>query len=139
MPPWVKRYVGTPWRPPQWTCWQLVRTVYREQWGVALPAFSGLGDAISKEEARLIEATIHQEHMDWRCVVSGEAFREGDRAHDVGDVVVLNQMGRDSHVGVMVSPTRVLHVQATANTHVTDLMRMEWISRVTGIYRHRLM
>lgn len=133
IPSWVRDYIGRPWDPPQWTCWQLVRTVYQEQFDVALPSFS----AIPEDELRLIEATIHQEHMDWRCVVTGEAFRLGDRAHKIGDVAVINEWGHDCHVGVMVAPTRLLHVQQRTDTHIIDLMRHEWISRVSSIHRHR--
>ena len=132
LPEWAGRYVGTPWRPPQWTCWQLVRTVYREQFGLALPAFTG----IDVDDVRLIEATIHGQR-EWRCIVAGEAFRDGDRTHDVGDVAVINQMGHDSHVGVMLGSARFLHVQRDCNTIISDFMRAEWSSRLSGIHRHR--
>lgn len=134
-PAWCGRYVGVKWDPPKWTCWQVVRTVYGCEFDVSLPAFSG----IEPDDIRLIEATIHQEHMDWRFVVSGDDWRAGERIHCVGDVAVFRDLGHDCHVGVMVANTLFLHVRNDdrGDTRITDLMSLEWTPRLSSIHRHR--
>lgn len=103
---WARALLGKPWSrdgegPDKFSCWGLVRTVYRERYGIELPAV-GSGDlaALSASEALKADAS------GWRAVAPHEAAE--------GDLVMMDRLDGERHVGVIVSSSaglRVLHAE----------------------------
>lgn len=109
-------------------CWGLARLVAAEQLGLVLPAYDE-GYASADERAavaRLISAGM----ADWRPVPDG-----GCRA---GDFAALRGRRREpvSHVGVLVGPAHLLHIERGTASVVVPLDHPTVKRRLAGIYRH---
>jgi hypothetical protein len=104
---WSVKYLGKPWRrrdepvsSEAYTCWSLVKEVYRGELGIWLPDYEE--DGVCRLEAIYLEAM--QRGYDpsiWMEVKSGEE-RELD-------IVVFRIRGVDSHIGVVTSAGYMLH------------------------------
>ena len=106
-------------------CWGLVRLVLREQFGQDLPDLSD-GYATTKD-ADSILSLYEGEKSNWQRVTDGQA----------GDVIVLRIKGRPTHVGIVIEPGRMLHVDRGIDAATERYDGPHWRSRVEAIYRHR--
>lgn len=107
-----------------WDCWGLVYVAYRDVLGIDLPSWS---DAyVTAADRAEIERLIHDGRSDWTEIPLPEA-RDGD-------VALLRDGGRDSHVGLIVGP-RILHSRERVGTVLEPITR--WRPRLVGLYRHR--
>lgn len=128
IPTWVGEYIGLPWRADGGArdgvnCWGLLALVYRERFGLEL----GHVGTLAGSEAADVVAVLERSAAHWAEVV--------DRRRVVlGDAVLLRVMGR-WHVGMVVEPWRMLHVDG----RTSGLERFDgiaWGSRVVSIHRH---
>jgi hypothetical protein len=67
--------------------------------------------------------TSKVQRLDWQRVERPQLF----------DVVVFNRSGRPAHVGVMVGPTRFLHVERDARSRI-ERLGPQW--QIEGFYRY---
>lgn len=103
---WARALLGKPWSrdgegPDRFSCWGLVRTVFRERYGLDLPLV-GAGDLASVSASQALKADA----SGWGSVPLDQA-REGD-------LVMLDRLDGERHVGVIVqasSGLRVLHAE----------------------------
>lgn len=129
MPPWVADYIGIPFAEfgrnrLGCDCWGLVRLVYADRLGVELPSYTGdyTGTAERDELDRLIAG-----HMGpWRRVDDPGLF----------DVVLVRIAGRACHVGVIVGPATMLHIERGIDASIARLTSPVWSRRIDGYYRH---
>ena len=129
MEPWVADYIGIPYLEhgrdrAGCDCWGLVRLVLAEQFGRNLP---DLGDEYGPVEADLTS----------RLIDSTKPLVEADqvRAWKPGDIAVVKVLGIPSHVGVVVGPWHMLHVQRGTAAHVARLDSAKYVHRLEGVYR----
>lgn len=131
LPEWVASYVKIPFEDRGRTragldCWGLATVVYRDVFGVALPLYDASYDSVRDRVAvpRLFfeEATSAR----WRQVPLAEA-----RMPDI----LSMRLAINSHVGIMLTPERFLHVAHGRETCV-ERLRPLWIHRVEAVYRH---
>lgn len=97
---WAHQLVGTPWS-EQFDCWALVRRVFREQHGIALPEHAA--GVLSLSEA-----------------AHASGWRPADAPPRAGDVVLMRTMQKRRHVGVLVEVNRktmVLHNDGRMTKH----------------------
>lgn len=132
---WARRYIGIPFKPggrtrDAWDCYGLCLVVYREVYGVDLPAYPI--DWQSRADWPALTEAITAGIRDWRRV----AWREAE----IGDAVVLRIAGHPLHVGVIAGtdPLRMLHVEQGINTCLERLDAPMWEKRVSGIYRWQI-
>ena len=130
---WAARYLGIPFEDGGRTwagldCWGLCLLVYREQLGITLP---DLGFAY--------EATSDIEHI---AGIIGQYLPElspvGGEPRDF-DFVFMHRL-RESpphHVGLYVTPERVLHVAKGIESECPRFARPVFGFRVEGFYRLR--
>lgn len=122
---WVAQYIGTPWVAGESDCWHFARRVWREQFGLDVPAVDV--DATS----RLVSARAfagHDEYQSWQSV---SAPREGD-------AVVMGKNSRPSHVGIWVDDNggAILHSLEHAGVVCTPISALPSVGmRVLGYYR----
>lgn len=123
---WTGRYVGRPFGEGagEVTCWALLRAVYAEQLGVDLPAYGEIGAADLLRVARAMERD--KDSDPWREVVEPRAF----------DVAVMRRRKVAGHVGVMVDPNRVLHVERATSACIEDVRDWSIRHRLIGFRRH---
>lgn len=127
---WWGAYVGLPFGegPRQETCWSLVARVYRERLAIELPPYGEISARDLLAVARAIEAGKRRVEV-WRMVDDPRAFD-----------VCLMRAGRGGaavvHVGVMVDPARVLHVEEATAAVVVPVRHFSIAGRVTGYARH---
>jgi cell wall-associated NlpC family hydrolase len=112
---WTAQYIGLPWT-ERFTCWDLVRSVQKHEFGRVLPAFTpGAADASRAPElVRLADA------QGWRPVAG--AARDGD--------VILMRGADGPHVGVVVEragrASEVLHnIGGTLNGRTWGSVRLD--------------
>lgn len=95
---WATPLIGKPWAPDgegpdRFSCWGLVRWVFRERWGIDMPAIR-VGDFTEGENVAAIKQAAQ---------TSGWRPAEGDAAPE--DIVLMR--GADGrHVGVMIETRR---------------------------------
>ena len=130
---WWAKYVGLEFEnrargPHTFDCWGLVCEVEHREFGKDLPSYSVYDDAFDKDET----APLFQDGID---TVPNDLVDRTD-ARD-GDIVFLRYRGRVTHVGVFVSPNRILHIDRGCNSVCEALDNVSMRSRVEEIRRVR--
>lgn len=103
---WARRLLGKPWSrdgdgPDRFSCWGLVRLVFREQYGIELPPV-GVGDFASAAFTESVKADA----SGWESVELADAQE--------GDLLMVVRHDGERHVGVIVMSStglRVLHAE----------------------------
>jgi len=132
-PDWTSLYVGVPWRDrgrdrDGLDCWGLVRLVYGERFGIALPDLGGSYGA--SEDAPSVSRVLGEE-----AAPAGSWTRREGSPEEVGDVGVFRIRGLPAHVGIAVSDRKILHVVRGANSVVEEFDGPLWGPRVDGWFR----
>lgn len=132
---WSAAYVGLPWLDGGRSadgadCWGLVRLVYERELGIALPTYGEISARELIAVARAVSAGKDGE--DWQAVSTG--------AQTAFDVCVMRLSGgsRTGHVGVLVDPGHVLHVEAACDAIIVPLTHFTVRERIACFRRHRL-
>lgn len=107
-----------------WDCWAVVHACYREVFGIALPSYTA--DYASAQDRDDLNDLIRSQLGDWR-----EVARPAP-----GDVVLLRVGRHACHVGVVVGPGRMVHVERGTETCIDRYDGPRWGKRMVGIYRH---
>jgi len=104
IPAWCGPYIGLPFadhgrdRATGLDCWGLVRLVYAEVFGLALPSYSA--DYTDAHDQASVSAAVAQGLQDgWQQVYKPSA----------GDLLILRIAGRPWHCGMVVTPEAFLH------------------------------
>ena len=120
---WAEAYIGQPWVAGEHDCWAFARRVWREHFGLDVPAVDV--DACNRMACSRAFAG-HGEYSQWVEVAQP---RDGDAA-------LIGQSSRPSHVGVFVAGG-VLHCMEKAGVVYQTPQAMAatgW--RVLAWYRH---
>lgn len=128
---WSNDYIGLPWRARGRTragvdCWGLVRLIYWERLGLALPDYSET--YVTAEERAEIAAVVAGATLagDWREVAEPLAF----------DIALIRIGGLESHVGIVAAPGLMLHVTEGHDSEIVRLSSGQWAPRLSRIGRH---
>jgi len=131
IPPWVARFVGIPFVAhgrdyDGCDCWGLLRLVWRDAFGWEAPLHDGPSwePGTSADE---ISAIITRESARYPQIEPG--------SEKEGDGIVLRMRGGDMHIGVVVTPGRMLHVEEACATVVEDYRRPAWRHRIVRFHR----
>lgn len=108
-------------------CWGLVHLALPAN-GLPVPSYAG--DYGSLAEHLTIAGLIGEakESASWRRVDQVKPF----------DIVTFRQGRFDGHVGIVVSPGKMLHACSGRASRIDDYTTPLWASRFTGAYRHHL-
>ncbi|MCB5411323.1 C40 family peptidase [Pseudogemmobacter faecipullorum] len=127
---WWAQYIGIPFRdggrgPDAYDCWGLLRRIYADQLGVDLPCY---GEISAKDLARIAREM--------------EAGKDRDGWQECGPeplAVVLMRSGRGGrrvvHVGAMVDPFKMIHVEDAAATAIVPINHFSVAGRICGFRR----
>jgi cell wall-associated NlpC family hydrolase len=131
VPAWVASYVGLPWRDKGrdrsgLDCWGLVRLVLAEQFRIEVPNYAD--QYVSAAEAEAVAHLMRGESGPWREIAWEIACP--------GDLVLCRFLGEPCHVGVLVAPGLMLHVQRGIDAALVRLDSPLWARRAIGVYRH---
>ena len=126
--PWWGTYIGIPFgeAPRELTCWGLVRRIYADRLGIDLPAY---GEVSARDLARIARTMAAHQDDGWRLPDQPQAY----------DVVLMRGHGGGSravHVGVLVDPQRMIHVEAASATVVVPTRHWSVAERILGYRRH---
>lgn len=129
IPAWVDGYVGVPFlefgRSDQgWDCWGLVHVLAARHFGYGVPSYAD--DYSSADDRAELAALIAGELGPWRPAES----------HRAGDVVLMRLLGRPCHVGLVIAPGWMIHVERGIDTMVDRYDGDRWGRRVVGVFRH---
>ncbi|WP_422024626.1 NlpC/P60 family protein [Pyruvatibacter mobilis] len=139
-PAWVSDYVGIPFEDHGRThqgcdCWGLVRLVLAEQAGIRLPCYGHSYEAATQGD--VLAPLIGTEKVAWTSVPAG-CERALDGVLMKGYFGVGRQMrAGDFHVGVVVAPGLLMHVERGTDTCLVSYRRDRRVRyRLRGFYRH---
>lgn len=135
MAAWWSDYVGIPFvdhgrNRSGCDCWGLVRLVLAERFGINLPS---LADGYDSTEQR----TILQHLIEGKAPVLGFAQVDLDQAQP-GDVLVIRQLGAACHVGIMVTPSLLLHTEEGKGAVIEDIRRRHLAPRIAHAWRYHV-
>jgi len=127
---WWGRYVGLPFLDggrdlSGLDCWGLVRMVYAERLGVALPEY---GEISAKDLVRVARAMEVGKNDGWQTVSVPQALDVALMRSGQGGRLVV-------HVGVMVDNRRVLHVEQATAAVVVPVSHFSVAGRIMGYRR----
>lgn len=108
-------------------CWGLFCLVYKEVFGIDLPAFAG-GEYVDPHERSTVNALLRG-NVDalWRKV---DQPREGDGA-------MFQFVGDFAHVGLWLPGNLILHSLDGAETCIEPVRRLSMLGyKIAGYYRH---
>lgn len=129
-PPTIGTYVGLPFKDggrdrAGIDCWGLIRLVYAELWGLDLPDLSGRYDDLSRHQDL---AQLYWDHAaGWQGVEPSDLR--------LGDLLLLRIEGWASHVGMIVSRTKMLHAELREAATLEDFDSRLWRPRHHGFFR----
>jgi cell wall-associated NlpC family hydrolase len=130
IPAWVGTYIGTPYAeddaPPGAHCLGLVRRVFADRLGLALPADDGIG----AHELMAVAKSLQRHSAAWVPVANGR------RPFDVVLMGARDGSRAPVHVGVMVSPHHLLHVEEGLPAAVAAANHKLLAGRILATYRH---
>lgn len=106
-------------------CWGLVRLVYAEKLGIALPDMSDGYASTSDKET--LQRLVTQGKSDWHQIDA--------RALSAYDVVLLSNLGVP-HIGLFAGEGLLLHVEPNSGTVLERLTDPRIARRVREFYRH---
>ncbi|MEL6100483.1 MAG: NlpC/P60 family protein [Pseudomonadota bacterium] len=136
---WWAPYIGTPFGvlPGQLTCWGLVRAVYLDVRGIALPTYGELAADYVRNRGtecfmRGTRVAISRTMMN---AAASQVWAEPQAPVET-DVVLMSNPRSGSrvvgHVGVLVGKNRVLHIEDASGAVVVPLAHFSVASRVRG-------
>lgn len=122
------KYVGFKYREkgrvaPDLDCYGLVRLFYKEELKIDLPSFDENYEATDDER---ITDLIAQYKEGWKKVEFPE----------VGDLILFRVMGRETHLGVMISSSHFIHVRENMDSVIESISTHRWNKRISGFYRY---
>lgn len=129
-PSWVEQFTDIPFRVGGRTregcdCWGLVNLVWAEHYGHDLPHYSGDYWRAGTDMRPIAEsAAAHAKNF--------ERVQPGEERE--GDGVLLRVLGLPTHIGLVVCPGWMLHVQQGSDSVLEEYASPRW--RVMGFYRY---
>lgn len=131
MPPWVKDYIGIPFKEKGrdrngCDCWGLVYLILRAVFNIDVPSYAE-GYETVQDQAEIM-ALRDRELPSWREVVRADAM--------AGDVIALRIQGEPTHYGLVLEPGLMLHTHKGIDSCAERYDGLLWKHRIVGIYRH---
>lgn len=121
----VSEYVGLPFTPggrgPRYDCYGLLRLVYADRLGIALPEHTGYTATLTPTTTAMIQAGL----VDWTPVADPEPW----------DVVLILVDGEPNHIGLVIGGGHMLHTTNRTDACIESYQRPRWRARVEGFYR----
>ena len=136
IPAWVNRYIGIPFADEGFSlsgsnCWGLCHMVLKLERGIETPTYAEIGAFDLLAAAREFKSNALSEL--WPAVTEPREF----------DLLLMHAMTEDAkhrthgHIGIMISPERVLHTWAmTASCHM-PIKHPRIRSKIISFHRHR--
>ncbi|MEY2653818.1 MAG: hypothetical protein RLZZ524_846 [Pseudomonadota bacterium] len=127
---WAGEYVGLPFLEKGrdrdgLDCWGLIRLVYAERFGRALPVW-----AEGYASTQPCEATAaHLAH----CATEFYEVQPGEEK--LGDILLFRTGRHLSHVGLVIGGGWMLHITAGINSSIERYRAPRWLPRLAGVYR----
>ena len=133
IPDWVADYIGLPFREhgrdrSGTDCWGLVVLIAAERFHIRLPSY--VAGYASTRDADDIGRLVRGQMDLWR-----EVARDHEQP---GDVVLMRLMNQPMHVGVVVTPGWMLHIEEGIDACLERYDGAKWQRRVIGIYRYQM-
>ena len=127
-PSWVGDYIGREFDRSSWHCWELCRAVAAKHLGMEWPSFDWADGAQHGRE-------IREQSLNWQRLCLREEFLTGWRGEALGDIAVIRIGTVAGHVGMIVAPNRMIHVEEDHPTSLVEIRSQSWRLRVEGVYR----
>lgn len=134
IPEWANEYVGLPWASKGrdrsgCDCWGLLRLVLDERFGLAgLPLLDEHEYRDDGDHAALARSMTGFRDLHFLPVAMGQ--------ERTGDAIMVRMRGLPFHVGVVVAPGWMLHIEEGKDACLECYLRTAWKRRIEGVYRH---
>jgi probable lipoprotein NlpC len=124
MPPWVEKYIGIPYSFGALDCWGLVCLVLREEFHKELPSF----EHVDKNKNNLPDFVNE-------CLPLAPVVKIPFDERAMGDIILLNILGRPCHTGIIINNNMMLHSLHNHDSALECYTGSKWIKRIEGVYR----
>ncbi len=108
-------------------CWGIVYLYYKEILNIDLPSYTDLYSASDIRNYEHLHSIFKTEVPLWQLV---------DIAIPA-DVVLLRLRGRPIHVGLVIEPGRMLHIEEGIDICEERYDGIKWKNRVIGVHRYK--
>lgn len=137
-PAWVGRWIGIPYkadaRPTSleeaertgWMCWSLVGLALKLQFANPIDDYDG-PLFFKRRDARAVAEGANRFAARWRLINDGD--------EQAGDVIRLNMAGLPIHVGIVVAPGLMLHVEEGCDSVWERYRSQTWKGRIAAFHR----
>ena len=128
----LNNYIGREFDAETWNCWILCQTVLKNEASILVPTFSEHVEDI-KNFKKLSKAFKHEQEQEevWHEIEPGKEKQF--------DIVLMRIRSLPIHVGIVIEPGWMLHVEEDTATVTENYTRIKWKHRVIGFYRHQLL
>ena len=110
-------------------CWGLVWLLYQEVYGILLPDYADLYEEGDVYKAKVLEALIEPRKNTWDKIEIGE--------EQPGDGILFTGKGSVPHVGVVVKPGTMVHIEEGTFVSIISYSGIAWKPRLREIRRYR--
>ena len=134
IPDWTSALIGIPFVPhgrdeKGVDCWGLLRLAMQRGRGILLSEARGeYKNPCDPTEIKPYVERLRRQDERWREVAEG--------AEEPGDAVLLRLRGVPMHVGLVVAPGWMLHINRGVRSHLARYRSPEWARRVVAFYRY---
>ncbi len=131
IPDWVEPYIGLPYvkggrNLKGVDCIGLFLLVEREHFGVEIEGYDGPDWSGRRDVAAVAEAA--------RAFAA--RFKEIDAGSErVGDAILLRMTGQPIHIGCVIAPGLMLHIEEECDSVVEDYTTRAWANRIVAFHR----
>lgn len=107
-------------------CWGLVRLIYQRQRGIELPDYSECYSN-TKDVNAITPHIMDVKVKHWHDVATPQEF----------DLIILKYKGFPWHVGVVITPKKMIHCGYGVGTAIADFPSKTWpVNKIVGFARY---
>ncbi len=129
IPIWSGRYIGLPFKEhgrdrTGVDCWGLVRLIFSEQFGEALPSFSS--EYKNSADYDAIAKVMIREAEDRDEIAFGN--------EELGDVIIFSLQGQPAHLGIIIGDGHMIHIERHGLSSIERYDGPRWKDKIYGIF-----
>jgi len=109
-----------------WDCWGLAVKAYQECYGLELVDF--INEYESALKSKIVAEIIERHKLLWKEIDIGK--------EEPGDIILLRYGSWPCHMGLIIEPDKMLHVESGIETCIEYYNRIIWKNRIMGFFRH---
>lgn len=139
IPPACAAFIGAPYcddgkAPGAFNCWTLFRAARLAAFGLETADYDGPVWA-GRDGVEAMASAAEAFAARFQLIATGDEWRAGKRLEQGGDAILLRHAGEPVHIGLVVAPGEMLHVNKGIDARIERYAHTQWRSRIIAFYR----